>query len=976
MRHKTFLEEVAASLYARYRNDISTLTLVFPSRRARLFFSDALSHIVDRPIWQPHYISMDDIMSQTSSFDAGDKIRLITELYKIYVDYHPTESFDKFYFWGEMLLSDFDLIDKYLINADMLFRNLYDLKELEADLSYLTPEMRHVISSFWSHFNEESLLTEEKRKFLSIWLSLAPIYHRFRARLTDLRFAYSGMIYRSAIENVDSGAGQPDLSRHYVFIGFNALSECEKRMLKYLSLNCKCDFFWDYDSYYTTQAEQEAGRFMRENITRHKATNDITHDNFLNINKKFNAISCVSNVIQCKHINTLLREISPTLKFDKQTAIVLTDESLLMPLLHSLPSEISKDVNITMGYPLRQTTAYSFLERLIELQKNARHTKGENANFYHADVIGILSHPYITEAFQDDANKLQRKIIDGRYIRVADDFFLEHEQLKTIFRATADYHELSTYLLDVLDMLAQLSNKHGESSDAEEKNRSLKLSYISHIANSITKLDNCLNDCDIELSTSIYTSLLRRHIQSERIPFSGEPLQGLQIMGILETRNLDFRNVILLSMNDDNFPGNISEASSFIPYNLRAAYGIPTPEHHEGVYAYYFYRLIQRAERVDMLYCSHADDKSTGEQSRYIYQLDYESPYPINRINVGVDITVNQTPDNEIPKQGETLERLKRFLQGEDRIILSPTAFARYIACPMKFYFASIARLKSADELTEEVDSPMFGTILHAAMQTLYEKIEGVANPAALLKRTIEKSDVERAVVDAINENYLKNDKADTKSYTGNLMLVKNIITHYIRNGIIPYDIAHSGFTVEKVEEDIKWALPIGDGRDVIFGGIADRIDSLDNGAIRVVDYKTGKGNIKKSGEINMSGVASLFEGEGRVKSGNLLQTMIYSMVLNHTRQRNVFPALYYARNIGKEDFSPMLIDDTKKEAMGKTAKMEDCVVDYASYAEEFEQHLSAKLNELFNFDIPFKRCDEQEDEICKYCDFKILCKR
>ena len=222
MQHRTFLEEVAAILYKRYRNDISSLTLVFPSRRARLFFSDALSQIIEKPIWQPHYMSMDDIMCNTSSFTVGDKIRLITELYKIYAEYHPAETFDKFYFWGEMLLSDFDLIDKYLIDADMLFRNLCDLKELEADLSYLTPEMRRVISSFWSHFTEEDNLSEEKRKFLSIWLSLAPIYHRFQQRLCELKVAYPGMIYRSAIANIESGQGLPDTSRHYVFVGCNA----------------------------------------------------------------------------------------------------------------------------------------------------------------------------------------------------------------------------------------------------------------------------------------------------------------------------------------------------------------------------------------------------------------------------------------------------------------------------------------------------------------------------------------------------------------------------------------------------------------------------------------------------------------------------------------------------------------------------------------------------------------------------------
>ncbi len=963
MQHKTFLEEVAEQLYSRHGNDISSLTLVFPSRRARLFLSDALSRLIEKPIWQPHYISMDDIMCQASSYTTGDKVRLITELYKVYVEYHPNETFDKFYFWGEVLLSDFDLIDKYMIDADMLFRNLCDLKELEADLSYLTPEMRQVISSFWSHFTPLESLTEEKQKFLSIWLSLAPVYHRFRERLRELKVAYTGMIYRSAVDNIESGKGVPDTSRRYVFIGFNALSECEKRMLKYLSTNSECDFFWDYDSYYTSQAEQEAGHFLRENISKYKASCEITHDNILGINKKLSAISCVSNVVQCKYVNSLLHEISPALQFDKQTAIVLTDESLLMPLLHSLPPEISKQVNVTMGYPLRQTSVYSFVERLLELQKNVRKTN-EKVTFYHTDVTGILSHPYISEAFGDEVVKLQKAINDGRYIRVEKEFFDGHDGLSQIFSYTGDYSTLSDYILNVLNMLVQRMDKQSE-------DYTIKLSYISLIADNITKLGNCIKDCDIDISTSIYTSLLRRHLQNVRIPFSGEPLNGLQVMGILETRNIDFRNVIILSMNDDNFPGNISGSSSFIPYNLRAAYGMPTPEHHESVYAYYFYRLIQRAERVDMLYCSHADDKSTGEQSRYIYQLDYESPYPIERINVGVDVTVEQAPDNEVAKSGRVRERLMQFLDSNSKTRLSPTAFARYVSCPMKFYFASVARIKTSDELSEEIDYPMFGTILHAAMQQLYTPIKGIANPAEYLQRMLDTGEVERAVTKAVNENYLKNNSSDQSNYSGNLMLVKNIIISYIRNGIIPYDIKHNGFALEQVEEEIEWALPIGEGRSVLFGGIADRIDSLDNGLLRVVDYKTG------SPHQSMDGIESLFEGKDRYNNGNILQTMIYSMVLNHTRNRNIQPTLYYTRIMGREDFSPTLIDLIKTTDSTKRTKKNAVEIDYATYAEEFEMLLTQKLNELFDFDTPFRRCDEQDaKEICKYCDFKTICKR
>lgn len=948
---QTFLQEAAARLYERYGDDISSLRIVLPSRRARLFFSDALSALTSRPIWQPRYISMDDIMSRYSTLAVGEKLRLITELYRIYSDYPPHEPFDKFYFWGEILLSDFDLIDKYMIDADMLFRNLCDIKEIEADLSYLSEDMRRVIHAFWSHFADTTALSAEKRIFLDRWLSLAPIYHRLRERLTSLGIAYTGMIYRSAVENIEQGNIPAEEDFRYVFIGFNALSECERRVLKYLDRQGRCDFLWDYDSFYTEDRNQEAGYFLRDNIREFKPLDDITHDNFLSINKKINAISCVSNVVQCKHVNSLLQEISPSLAFDKQTAIVLTDESLLQPLLHSLPQSVAENVNVTMGYPLRQTTAYSLIERLIELQKRCR--TGSHTTFYHADVVGILSHPYLNDSLGEVVGKLREQIVKGRFIRIEQEFFSVHESLSVIFSPSNKYQSLSKYLLQALNVVAQLIP------EGEEQSR--QVSYLSLIADNISDLDNVIKDCQIELSNSIYTSLLRRHLQSVRIPFSGEPLKGLQVMGILETRNIDFRHVILLSASDDNFPGKIGSASSFIPYNLRAAYGIPTPEHHESVYAYYFYRLLQRAERIDILYCSHADEKSTGEQSRYIYQLDYESPYTVHRTNVGVDVALDQPIERTIEKQGRIAEALQRYIcvDGEHaERKLSPSAFSQYISCPMRFYLSAIACIKSSDTLSEDVDHPMFGNILHSAMQRLYSPLAGVANPAADLEHLLSSHKVERAVKEAIDKEYLNKENADQSEYTGTLLLVKDIITKYISQGIIPYDKRHNDFAIKGCEEKIYAPFSLSNSQKVEIGGIADRIDSLDSGALRVVDYKTGRAHLKASA------MEDIFEGEKRDEMKYLFQTMLYSMVLHHSFSREVVPSLYYARDMNQADYSPRLVIDDQE-------------VTYSAFATKFEELLRQKLDELFDLNTPFKCCPEQEsDKICVYCDFKTICKR
>lgn len=950
---QTFLQEAAQRLYERYGSDISSLHIVLPSRRARLFFSDALAAIIDKPIWQPRYLSMDDIMTKYSSLQVGEKIRLITELYRIYAEYHPSETFDKFYFWGEVLLSDFDLIDKYMIDADMLFRNLYDLKELESDLSYLSDEMRELIHSFWSNFAPEATLSLEKHKFLSVWLSLAPIYHRFRERIASLGIAYTGMIYRSAAERIERDGVQEQT--HYVFIGFNALSECERKVLRALDRGGACDFIWDSDTYYTANREQEAGRFLCENIREFKAKDEITDDNFLAIKKQLQSISCVSNVVQCKHVNTLLREISPSLTFDKQTAIVLTDESLLMPLLHSLPEEVSSNVNVTMGYPLRQTTAYSLIERLIELQKRCR--TGAETTFYHADVMGILAHPYISEILSERTTALCDKIVKGRYMRVSEAFFNDEPMLKEIFSSAEKSTSLANYLLNTLQCIASM----GSQEQSDERTR--KMSYLSLIANSITDLDNVLKDCQIDISTTIYTSLLRRHLQTVRIPFSGEPLQGLQIMGILETRNIDFKNVIILSMNDDNFPGKIGSSTSFIPYNLRAAYGIPTPEHHESVYAYYFYRLLQRAKRVNMLYCSRADEKSTGECSRYIYQLDFEYG-GVEKHTLGVDLNIEEERPISVAKGEREMEALMRYTDDNERPRLAPTALFKYVECPLKFYFSSIAGLRARNELTDKMDALAIGDILHKSMETLYTKYEiiGKPNPMASIEK-LRKHEVVEPIVDmVIGEMLYNNPKATTKDFTGDTQLVREIIIKYIIDGIMYYDTIRSDYTITNLEQEINYRHITQQGHCVKLYGIADRIDTLSNGTKQIIDYKSGY-----KPHLEFKSIDSLFNGNPEQRISNVFQTLLYSMIVHKNEHVDTKPSLYYAsRMLLNDDYSPLLkeIDrDTPQD-----------IASYTMVSEAYEEQLKAILDELFD---PTKAFEQAENrDTCTRCDYNRICKR
>ena len=568
-------------------------------------------------------------------------------------------------------------------------------------------------------------------------------------------------------------------------------------------------------------------------------------------------------------------------------------------------------------------------------------------------MAGILAHPYVAECDAALTRTMHEEIVRDRRISVDAAWLGRNGLLKRIFSPAAEWRELSDYLLGVI---AAVARQPYEGDDARQR-----VEFLAVIAEQVTKLRNSLDECDIELATEVYTSLLRRHLQTLRIPFEGEPLEGIQIMGILETRNVDFENVILLSMNDDNFPGNHVAQSSFIPYNLRAAYELPTPEHHEGVYAYYFYRLIQRTKSVHMLYCSHADDKSTGEPSRYIYQLDYESGFDVRRIEVGVDVNLAETAPIEVAKDGEVMRRLERFVDAESPAALSPTAFFRYVACPLRFYFHSVARLEADDEISEEVDAPMFGTILHAAVQTLYARIVGEERPAGTLRAMIRSGEVAAAVERAINENYLQDERASAEDYTGNLLLVKDIVTRYLRGGVMPYDAAHDAFAVSGLEERVAYSFPFRAGERELkmkFGGIADRIDTLGDGALRVVDYKTG------APHLEFDGVESLFTGTGKQRLSNILQTLLYSMILHHTRGRDAEPALYYVRSMNRSDYSPQL-DDKQLGVRGAR---------YTLYRERFEELLRAQLAEMYDPAVPFRQCEDADT--CKFCDFRIICKR
>lgn len=917
------------------------LTLVFPSSRAACFFSDALAEVAGHPVFAPKSMGIWEIMSLVSGLEVVERERLVAELYRAYPK-DEAMTFDAFYTWGCQLLSDFDMLDRYMVDARKLFTNMQDLKDIEtAPEEYFTEEQKAMVLRFWKSLSGDGT-SELKKKFSKIWSDVAVTYGTFRERLQKQQIAYSGMASRCAAEKIAEGGCTVLDSGQWAFIGFNALSKCEQALFSYLHNAGNAHFFWDYDDYYYKNTDNEAGWFVRTSVHAYGEEKGVTHCGFLD-NKIFSIEACGSSVLQCQRTVSILEQIAEKGGLDRRTAVVLADENLLLPLLHALPESLGKP-NVTMGYPIRSTLAYSLLERLIDLQLSLS-SKDE---FYHVPAEGVLGHPYLA----GEMGPCLRKILDQKLFRIPSSMFDSSTPEGRIFTAARDWKGLLDYLSDILGMVLE---KECDGEDARFRSE-----YLSRLIVSITRHRNVMEKCGLgDVSVKVCAQMLRNAVRDLRVPFDGRPLEGFQIMGMLESRCLDFENVIILSMSDDVYPGNGSSDSSFIPYSLRKGYSIPSSEEQEAVYAYNFYSLLNRAKKVHVLYSAHADERGSGEPSRYIRQIELESGLETLHLTVGTALNLPSVQSIEIRKEAKTMEKLSAIMSAENGI--SPSSLFKYADCPLKFYFSAVAGLKAGDEMDEDVQNNTFGSIVHVALDRLYEKAENRTDIVSALEAL--KKDVEEAVLCAIDKVYFKYDgKGGHRPLSPSLSIIRDVAVSYIREKVIPYDIAHPGFRVLGTEEKLYAEFSFGNGdvkKTVKFNGTADRIDKMDDGTFRIVDYKTGrKKNAVKS-------IEDLYTGKDVDHRANFLNTFLYAMMYTGKgeNKKRVVPALYYIPLLGN-DYSPYIkIGDGEEEPRP-----------YSEFAEEYEKWLGRMLCEIFDPSVPFGQCEE--GRTCQYCDFADICMR
>ena len=956
---KPFLYQVASLFYEKWEAEVSRLAFVFPNRRTGLFFQKYLSEVADTPLFSPTILTINDLFIQLSGKQSADRISMLFILYDIYIRQSgSTETFDEFLYWGEMLLNDFDDIDKYMANARMLFSNVTDLREIENDFDFLSDEQIAAIRSFWSSFYPRGD-TPNQQQFLAVWQVLYDLYEEFRATLAAEGKGYEGMIFREVVESMERGES-PDLPyEQIVFVGLNALSVSEERFLAQLQKREIADFYWDYVSDKVTDPDNKASYFVSRNLKSFPSSMKLPPEE--KVKTEIEVIGIPSGIGQAKHVYTLLsdwcKEAEMSSEEALRTAVILPDEHLLIPVLNAIPEQIRR-INVTMGYPLAGTPVASLIEYILALQKNVRYID-RNPLFYFRDVLPVLNHRYILSTSPEIISSLVKEITENNKIYISHTELGKTPLLEILFTPVTGVEAFSDYLIKVLEELNKVMSalSDEEEEDATLRTNDLEQEFIFHYFTTVNRMREVMKDARIEMKIDTFFRLLKRVTDTITIPFHGEPLSGLQIMGVLETRALDFDRLIILSMNEGIFPQR-KAANSFIPYNLRRGFGLPTYEHQDSVWAYHFYRLIERASHVSLLYDTRSNGLQTGEVSRFVHQLHYHYEVPMRDKLVVYNVSSSKTPPLAVPKREDIMRRLDAYRKGGSKAI-SASAINTYLDCPLKFYFSVVEGIREEEEVSETIESDVFGSILHKVMEELYKPFQGKMVTVDLLK-AIRKDTalLTGAIARAFASEFFKTEVV--RSLTGQNYLIGEMIRKYVEK-ILERDGKLTPFVYIESERKINGLISLSDHSEIRLKGFIDRVDEVLD-AIRIIDYKSG------SGTTTFSSIESLFNKEEKDRAKAVMQVFMYCWMYAHfteNKGKTIQPGIYYVRSLFSDPFDPSVYHRIER---GKSEKVED----FSGYAQAFEEGLRGCLDEIFNPEIPFTQTPT--GKACSYCPFKGIC--
>lgn len=1009
---KTFLDFVAEDLAGiareRYRGQLRDMTVIFPNKRASLFLNQQLAKYMNPPFWTPHYSTISELFQSLSRLTVADPVLLVYYLYKAYIGVTgKNETFDQFYSWGEVLLNDFEDIDNNMVDAGKLFVNITDLEAL-SNFDYIDKEQEEAIRRLFDSFSTETT-SELHRRYLEMWTRMPEIYRTFKSMLRKDGYAYSGMLKREVAENIRRGELDDDCLRmldsdfrHPSVVGFNVLNETEKTLFKYLKDTCGAVFYWDYDEAYAKAGTTfEAGAFISDNIKLlgNRLTGKEVYDN-MSKDKTIRFVSSPTDSAQCSYAGTWVKETLTAGSQLNRTAVVLCDEHLLQPLLHSIPETyadgLPTELNITMGYPMQETPVAGFVMALLELVFRGWKPKTETTpvgRWRYTYVDKVLKHPYLLMMNRKDALSLLADFKKNNNTFPRQDAF-RGEFIEEVFR------EPSVSVKDNIRHIAELVKAVAQKMAGQSGDNALYSESAYNAWTILNRFHDLIDRHGLTFDTpETLIRLVRQAIVSRSIAFHGEPAVGMQVMGILETRNLDFDNIVILSAGEGMLP-KAGHSTSFILNFLREANGMTTVKRQTSLYAYYFYRLLQRAENVTLVYNASTDGLNKGEMSRFMMQLKYEGGSILSdstRIQeyglvadteTGADGTV--TDENAdlsytgLPAVDKSSETVGKGL--DDICSLSPSALNTYMACQLQFYLGRVCGFHEDDEINENVADNVFGNIFHRAMEYFYLPFTGQTLDSGFFSKYV-RTDAKgkeqltkegeftiRRCVDRafalemfkVKEEDVKQDKF-TLELNGTQLLNHKVISKYVKKQIAS-DSRCVPLTIHEQESEhyVDFSFPDADSiRTLQLGGVIDRVDSATVDGLRhcrIADYKTS------TSPQSTASVEALFL-PAKNRASHIFQTLYYSEVMMRCGEKSGkdLPAL-----------SPTLlyIKQQKKKEADSTVRIDKYpVTDYQSQChEEYSDRLKHLLTEVFDRTGQFVQSDT--DDHCKFCPFKMLCNK
>jgi len=976
----SFLKEVAEDLVARTGKDLHHAAVIFNNKRPVAYLQHHLAQTIGKPFWSPSFFTIQEFFARSTDLQVADGFTQFFTLYQQYNELLKKEgakaiSPDVFYPVARIILSDFAQIDNDLVNANQLFEELKDIAVIEKNFQHLTTEQQAFLEQFWTSFSSGKQKNHQEQ-FIRMWRRMPALYAGFHDALAVKGLTSMAHIYRKLALGQEE---KPDFTDEFekgklVFAGFNALSNAEARIFRRWNEDEKALFYFDTDNYYMQDETQEAGLFLRKNIQKLGLPNALgeSRDLMRSVQKEVRVYKTQGQTAQAKILQRELEQDYPMLDAADNAgkiALILADESLLLPVLQTIPTHYTAaskglslfpdeadnishavNLNVTMGYPLLATSIFGLADIWLSVQSQL--SGGKKDTVHYREVEAFLSHPLV-ELPAGLRSELQKQILDGIFVEIEMDVLRGAGELSEIFFKRRNTGVLAiSGLLEVFTLILrqQIAEKTLKQTEAD-----LFIATIKEL----NRLHDTLTEYTHELPLPFVLSLMQKAIQGIAVPLSGEPLEGVQVMGLLESRSLDFDHVYILGVNEGILP-QVSVSPSFIPDSIRRAYGLPVIENQDAISAYMFYRLLQRSRKVSLVYNGQGDENNTGEPSRFLRQLEFESGYTFTYFDQSQSISTSHHTKTDIKKEGEILSRLNLYLdQQEPSMRISATALTTYMNCPVQFFYKYIAKIEEPKELTENLEANNIGSMLHFVLERFYEELRA-EGPYISRERIAE----HRKQLDRLGRIAFAKIMADNEhqqvNHNGMQQVVLAIVAEYA-NVILNYDEMQAPFSILDLEskDQISFKIDVeGKERVLTLHGIIDRVD-LKDGVTRVVDYKTGRD------ELMYSSLADLFDADSGKQNKALVQTLFYTYVYEQAKGiSGMEPNLYLIRKMRK--------DGTLFYSSESRKRVHLQVEHLASQKQEFIVLLKSKLEELFDPGLPFIHTTQADN--CKYCPYLSLC--